>query len=79
MHNKALLVMGYIPRAWRQVNMMFVPATVKVNYTHAKAFGKINKKFITRNVNDETLGHVTYIYNNLPTNQGSPQKSLCTL
>jgi len=78
-HNKAFLVMGYIPRALRQVNMMFIPATGKVNYAHAKANGKINTKFRTRNVNDETLGHVPYIYNNLPTNQGSPQKPQCTM
>jgi hypothetical protein len=79
MHYKAFLITGYIPKAWRQVKMMFKPATGKVNYTQAKAYGKINKKFITRNVNNETLGNVPYIYNNLPTNQGSPNKPLCTM
>jgi hypothetical protein len=29
--------MGYIPRAWWQVKMMFIPANGKVNYTQAKA------------------------------------------
>jgi len=78
-YNKAFLVTGFIPRAQRQVKMMFIPATGKVNYTQAKAYGKMNKKFVTRNVNDETMGHVPYIYTNLPTNQGSPQKPLCTM
>jgi hypothetical protein len=27
------------------------------------------KKLVTRNIKDETLGHDTCIYNNLPTNQ----------
>jgi hypothetical protein len=79
MHNKAFLPSGYIPRARRQVKMMFIPATGKVNYTQAKACGKINKKFINRKVNDETLGHVPYTYNNLPTNQGSPRKPICIM
>jgi hypothetical protein len=78
-HNKAFLVTGYIPRAQRQVNMMFIPANGKVNYTQEKAYGKMNQKFVTRNVNDETMGHVPYIYTNLPTNQVSPQKAQCTM
>jgi hypothetical protein len=44
MHIKTFLVTGYIPRAWRQVNIMFIPATGMVKYTQAKAYGKINKK-----------------------------------
>jgi len=35
---KAFLAMGDIPRAWRQVKMMFKPAPGKVNYTQAKAY-----------------------------------------
>jgi hypothetical protein len=79
MHIKAFLVTGHIPRARRQVKMMFIPATRKVNYTQGKVYGKINKKFITRNVNNETLDHVPYIYTNLPKNQVSPQKPQCTM
>jgi len=32
------------------------------------------QKVVTRNIRDETFGHVTYIYNNLSTNQVIPQK-----
>jgi flagellar hook-basal body complex protein FliE len=58
MHYKAFLIMGYMPKAWRQFKMMFKPAIGKVNYTQAKAYGKMNQKFVTRNVNDEIMGHV---------------------
>ena len=80
---KACLVMGHIPRAWRQVKMMFIPVNGKVNYTRAKAYCPISllsfmqkmiHKFETRDVRDETLGDVPYIYKNLPTHQGCPQK-----
>ena len=37
MHIQACLVIGYKPRAWRQVKMMFIPVNGKVNYTQAKA------------------------------------------
>ena len=40
---------------------------------------KIMEKLVTRNIRDETLGYVPYISNNLPTNQGSPQKLQCTM
>jgi hypothetical protein len=52
---------------------MFIPATEKVNYTQAKAYcpisllsfrKKIMQKFETRNIRDETLGNVPYMYNN---------------
>ena len=75
--------MRYIPPAWRQGKMMFISANGKVNYTQAKAYCPITlpsfmqktmQKFMTRNVKDETLGHVPYIYTNLPTNHRSPKK-----
>jgi hypothetical protein len=80
-HIKACLATGYTPRAWRQVKMMYIPATGKPNYTQAKAYcpisllsfmWKMTQKFETRNVRDETMGNVPYIYNKLPTNHGSP-------
>jgi len=37
------------------------------------------QKLVTRNIRDERLGHDTYIYNNLPTNQVSPHKLQCTI
>ena len=36
------------------------------------------QKLVAMNIKDETLGHVPYIYNNLPTNQGRAQKLHCT-
>jgi len=38
---------------------------------------KMVEKLVARNIRDETLGYVPYIPNNLPTNQGSPQKPQC--
>jgi ssDNA-binding Zn-finger/Zn-ribbon topoisomerase 1 len=79
--------MGYTPRAWRQVKIMFIPANGKVNYTQAKVYCPISilyfmlkmmQKFETRNIRDETLGNVRYIYKILPTNQACPQKLQCT-
>jgi hypothetical protein len=58
--------------------MMFIPANGKVNYTQAKAYGSIilpsfmqktMQTFVTRNVKDDTLGHVPYFHNNMPTDQ----------
>jgi len=40
---------------------------------------KIIQQLVTRNIRDETFGHVCYIYNNLPTNQGSTQKPQCIM
>jgi len=57
--------------------MMFISATGKVNYTQTKVYcpisllsimQKMMQKFETRNVRDETLGYVRYIYKNLPRN-----------
>ena len=68
--------------------MMFIPANGKVNYTHVKAYcpisimyftQKMMQKFKTSNVRDEILGNVPYIYKNLPTNQGCPQKPQHTI
>jgi hypothetical protein len=43
MHIKAYLATGYIPRAWREVKLMFIPtATGKVNYTQTKAYCPIS-------------------------------------
>ena len=87
MHIKACLVTGYTPRVWRQVKMMFIPATGKVNYTQAKAYctisllsfiWKMMQEFKTRNITTETMGNVPYIYINLTTNQGSPHKPQST-
>jgi hypothetical protein len=36
------------------------------------------QKLVAMNIKDETLGHVSYIYNNLPTSQGRAQKPQCT-
>jgi len=56
--------MGYTPRAWGQVKMMFIPAIGKVNSTQAKAYcpssqmsfmRKMMQKFQTRNIRVETL------------------------
>jgi hypothetical protein len=67
---------------------MFIPATGKIKYTQAKAYHpiippsfmrKMTQKLITRNVKEEISRNVPYIYNNLPTNQGSPQKPQCTI
>ena len=72
---------GDIYRVWGQVKMMFIPVPGKVNYTQAKAHCPINlvsfmqktmQKLVTRNIKEETLGHDTYIYKNLPKNQVSP-------
>jgi hypothetical protein len=36
------------------------------------------QKFVIRNIKGETWGYVSYVHNNMPTNQGSPQKPQCT-
>ena len=82
-HIKGCLATGYIQTVWRQVKVTFIPVPGKVNYTQGKAYcaislsfiQKTTQKLVTRNINDRTLWHVPYIYNNLPTKQGSPQKS----
>ena len=64
---------------------MFIPAHEKVYYNHTKAYctislwsfmQKLIQKLVTRNIRDETLGHVLCIYNNLPTNQGTTQTAM---
>jgi hypothetical protein len=40
-HIKACLARTYIPRAWRQVKMTFIPANGKVNYVEAKGFVRL--------------------------------------
>jgi hypothetical protein len=61
-----------------QIKMKFKPAPGKANYTEAKGhhpitllsfIQKMMQKLVTRNIKDNTFGHVPYIYNNLPTNQ----------
>lgn len=68
--------------------MMFIPAPGKVNYIQAEAYWpisllyfmqKMEQKLVTRNIKDETMGHDTHIYNNVTTNQVSPQKPQCTM
>jgi hypothetical protein len=80
--------MGSTPTAWRQVKLMFIPVPRKANYTQAKGYyptsllsfmQKMMQNLATRNIKDETMRHVPYIYNNLPTNQLSPQKLQCIM
>lgn len=83
-HIKNCLAAGYIPRAGRQVKMMFIPVP-EASYTQAKAYCPISflsfiqktmQKLVARNIRNESLGHVPYIYNNLPTNQGSTETAM---
>jgi hypothetical protein len=37
------------------------------------------QKTVAWNIRDESLWYVPYIYNNMPTNQGRPQKPQCTM
>jgi hypothetical protein len=87
-HIKACLARRYIPRAWRHAKMTFIPAPGKDNFTQNQAYCPISllalmqktmHKLVTRNIKDETMGHIPNIYNNLPTNQAIPQKSQCTM
>ena len=87
-HITACLSTGYIQTVWRQVKVTFIPVPGKVNYTQSKAYcaisllsfmQKIMEKLVTKNINNKTLGHVPYIYNNLPTKQRCPQKSQCIM
>jgi hypothetical protein len=88
MYIKACLPKGYVHRARRQFEMMFIPAHEEVNHTQAMAHcpiillsftQKTKQKLVTRNIKDETLGHVPYSYKNLPTNQASPQEPQCSM
>jgi hypothetical protein len=58
------LARGYIPKAWRQVKVMFIPKPRKVNYTKARAYCPISlssfvlkrmKKLVDRHINGEIL------------------------
>jgi hypothetical protein len=71
---KVCLARGDIPRAWKQVKIMFKPALGKVNYTQAREYCPISllsfmqktlQKLVNRNIKDETLRHFPYICNNL--------------
>jgi hypothetical protein len=83
---KSCLARGYIPKAWRQVKMTFVPAPVEVNYTLAKAYCPISLLSVIQKAmqiwwqeyqawNTAAFSH---IYNNL-FKPWSPQKLQCTM
>ena len=85
---KAYLSTGYIQAVWRQVKVTFILVSGKVDYTQSKAYCAISllsfmqktmEKLVTKNINNKILGHVSYIYSNLLTKQGSPQKSQCIM
>jgi len=57
--------------------MTFIPVSRKANYTQAQGYHPISllafmqktmQNMLTRNIRGESLGHVPYIYTNLPTN-----------
>jgi hypothetical protein len=60
----ACLARGYIPKAWRQVKVTFIPKPGKANYTKAKAYCPISlsfmlktmEKLVDRHIKDEILG-----------------------
>ena len=63
-------------------------ATAVLRKTQAKAYcpisllsfmQKTTQKLVTRNIKDDTLGNVPYIYINMPTNQAIPQTLQCTM
>jgi hypothetical protein len=62
---RACLPRGYIPKAWRQVKVTFIPKPGKANYTKAKAYHpisissfmlKIMEKLVDRHIRDKILG-----------------------
>jgi len=68
--------------------MTFIPVHRKADYTKFKGYNPISllsfmqktiQKLVTRNIKGQSKGQVPYIYTNLPTNQGSPQKLQCTM
>jgi len=85
-HIKAFLARRYILIAWGQVNMTLIPESGKANCTDSKGYltsllsfmQKTMQKMVIRNIWGQSMGHVPYIYTNLPTNQGSPHKLECT-
>jgi hypothetical protein len=61
----ACLTRGFIPIAWRQVKVTFIPKPGKANYTKAKAYRPISlssfmpktmEKLVDRHIRDEILG-----------------------
>jgi hypothetical protein len=61
---RACLVHGFIPTAWRQVKVTFIPNTGKLDYTEAKAYRLISlssfllktmEKLVDRNIRDGVL------------------------
>jgi hypothetical protein len=78
---------GYIQETGDR-SRKFIPVPRNANYFEAKEYHLISllsfmhkkiQKISARNITDESLWYVPYIYNNLPTNQGSPQKLQCTM
>jgi hypothetical protein len=61
---RAYIARGYIPKAWRQVKVTFIPKPRKANYTEAKAYRHISlssftlktEKLVNRHIRDEILG-----------------------
>jgi hypothetical protein len=62
---RACLARGYIPKAWRQVKVTFIPKPGKAKYTEAKAYRLISlscymlkpmKKLVDRHIRAEILG-----------------------
>jgi hypothetical protein len=62
---RACLARGYIPKAWRQVKVTFIPKPGKANYTKAKAYHlislssfmlKMMEKLVDSHIRDEILG-----------------------
>ena len=86
-HIKSCLARGHVPKAWRVVKMTFVSAPMKAKYTQSKAncpifllsfMQKMMQKLVTRNIKDETLGHVPTSVT-ISSNHGSPQKPQYTM
>jgi hypothetical protein len=62
---RACMARGYIPIAWRQVEVTFIPKPGKANYTEAKAYCSISlssfmlktmEKLVDRHIRDQILG-----------------------
>ena len=85
-HIKSSLARGYIPRAWREIKVTFIPAPM-VNYSHIKAYCPISQlSFMHKTMQiwwqeyqGWSIGARSHICNRLPSNQGSPHKLQCTM
>jgi hypothetical protein len=62
---RACLARGFIPKAWRQLTVTFIPKPGKANSTEAKAYCllrlssfvlKTMEKLVDRHIKDEILG-----------------------